>query len=365
MPTPDKPADAVRSQPNRWPQPTARLDPTFKGFGQFELSPWPDRQKGEQKGVVGPMHFTGIHLGRQITSDSFIGLRYELEPPAAAPFPNGYHFPPKHSLGESLKIRAKAFWNYVRTPIGFLVTLYCLNVVGWGGMIFLLSLNAAPAMCNPSCDDEDSARKIWIEIDAQVLNALFCVIGIGLAPWRFKQLYLLMRYRLGNIEYLRRLAGIHRQWYRLAGSTNLPPFIGPQNVEVASLESQLLAIPSPETKIPDAPLTGMRAPSTRPWKLDMVIWMKVSNSLLQAGLAALMWGFSRFDRPTWATSSAVFLACTVGTVEGIILIKEKKRIKRVEGVPVSQKDLDRLRNDRARGIWHYNNIKDKDLSGKH
>jgi hypothetical protein len=60
------------------------------------------------------------------------------EPAAAAPFDNGYHFPPKHSFGQSTKLGLIAFWNYVRTPTGFLVTVYGLNVVAWGGMLFLL-----------------------------------------------------------------------------------------------------------------------------------------------------------------------------------------------------------------------------------
>lgn len=64
------------------------------------------------------------------------------EPPAAAPFANGYHFPPKHSLGQSTRLACVAFWNYFRTPLGFMVTIYGLNVVAWGGMLFLLLCNA-------------------------------------------------------------------------------------------------------------------------------------------------------------------------------------------------------------------------------
>lgn len=64
------------------------------------------------------------------------------EPVAAAPFPNGYHFPPKHTFGESTKLGLVAFWNYILTPVGFAVTIYGLNVVAWGGMLFLLLCNA-------------------------------------------------------------------------------------------------------------------------------------------------------------------------------------------------------------------------------
>lgn len=66
----------------------------------------------------------------------------EGEPPCATAFPNGYHFPPKHSFGESMKLGSIAFWNYCLTPLGFFVVLYGLNVVAWGGMLFLLLIEA-------------------------------------------------------------------------------------------------------------------------------------------------------------------------------------------------------------------------------
>lgn len=71
------------------------------------------------------------------------------EPVSAAAFDNGYHFPPKHSFGESTKLGAVAFLNYFLTPVGFVVTLYGLNVVAWGGMLFLLLCNACESMDEP------------------------------------------------------------------------------------------------------------------------------------------------------------------------------------------------------------------------
>lgn len=64
------------------------------------------------------------------------------EPAAAAAFPNGYHFPPKHSFGQSTKEGLVAFWKYFTTPFGFCITIYGLNIVAWGGMLFLLLCNA-------------------------------------------------------------------------------------------------------------------------------------------------------------------------------------------------------------------------------
>ncbi len=187
------------------------------------------------------------------------------------PFDNGYQFPPKHTRMEATSIGMKALWKFFLTPIGFFVVLYGLLVVAFGGMLFLLLCNAAPAMCTPSCDDIDSPRRKWVEYDSQIVNALFCVTGFGLIPWRFRDLYYLMKYRLMKDETgLRRLAGIHRNWFRLDGSSKLPVTIGPENIEGEHTSISPSAVPYPVASIPDAPLTGIRAPPTPLWKLDFV-----------------------------------------------------------------------------------------------
>src|SRR4051812_26943780 len=84
-------------------------------------------------------------------------------------------------------------------------------------MIFLLLCNASPAMVSKyPANDNRSARKKWLEVDTQVLNALFCVTGFGLFPWRARDTYLLYLWRVkkdtrGGLEVL---AGIHRGWFR-------------------------------------------------------------------------------------------------------------------------------------------------------
>jgi hypothetical protein len=194
-------------------------------------------------------------------------------------FANGYHFPPRRRWQESLRLGSIAFIKYSITPLGFAVVLYGLLVVAFGGMLFLLLCNAAPAMCSPTCNDINSPRRIWIEIDAQVLNALFCITGFGLAPWRFRDLNYLLRYRLrGDMKGLRRLAGIHRDWFRLPGSQMLPADTGPHNANelpYSAAEFQT-ALPDPVEKTPGAPLTGIRAPPTKPWKMDYVVWLYVA-----------------------------------------------------------------------------------------
>jgi len=276
------------------------------------------------------------------------------------PFANGYQFPPKHSWGEATKIFLVAFWKFFITPVGFLVVIYGLNIVAWGGMLFLLLCNASPAMCKPTCNDINSPRRIWIEIDSQILNSLFCVTGFGTIPWRFRDLYYLMQYRIQKKEIgLRRLAGINRGWFRLPGSSKLPADLGPSNAdaELGNVPESSLAFPLSKTA--DAPLTGIRAPPTKMWKLDFVIWTMVWNTFLQAVLSYFMWGQNRYERPSWSTGLFVALACIVAGAGGIMSFVEGQHVKKIEGVPVSEKDQEKLKRDQELGITHWNNIKDE------
>ena len=272
-------------------------------------------------------------------------------PNADGVYPNGYKFPPKHSWGEATIIGLKGFWKFFITPLGFLITIYGLNVVAWGGMLFLLLIGGGSEyMCYPErlhgkkdCNDLYSPRRIWIEIDSQILNALFCVTGFGLIPWRFRDLYYLLQWRLrGQHSALRRLAGINRGWFRLPGSSDLPV---PLNISSATPTSSSLtaehnpALPLPVSKTPDEPLTGIRAPPTKLWKLDYVIWAYVINTFLQAVLSGFMWGYNRFKRPSWSTGTFVALACIVAGLGGLMAFNEGKAVKKVEGIPVAEEEV--------------------------
>ncbi|MBE3042769.1 DUF2985 domain-containing protein [Candidatus Bathyarchaeota archaeon] len=271
-----------------------------------------------------------------------------------APFDNGYHFPPSHDFATSLKLGLTEFGRFAITPLGAVVVLYGLLVVAFGGMIFLLLCNAAPAMCYPSCNHIDSPRRVWIEIDSQILNALFCVTGFGLAPWRFRDLYFLMQFRVrGGERGLRRLAGIHRGWFRLGGSEGLPGGLGPENVEASLDEGMAPQVPFPVTSIPDAPLSGTRAPPTKTWKMDLMVWANCWNTFMQALLSGFMWGLNRYDRPSWSTGLFVGLAIVFAAAGGLVSFFEGKSVKGIEGVPLTEADQKRLAHDRELNIPHY------------
>ncbi|MCJ1365117.1 hypothetical protein MMC16_004237 [Acarospora aff. strigata] len=267
-------------------------------------------------------------------------------------YPNGYRPPPKKSWGEATTIGLKAFWKFFLAPVGFFIVLYGLNVVAWGGMLFLLLCNAAPAMCRPTCNDINSPRRIWVEIDSQILNALFCVTGFGLIPWRFRDLYYLLQFRIfKKQDGLRRLAGIHRAWFRLPGSDRLNVLSRDGRDPTTSVndhdhhnddnnnDKHNSALPIPTTSTPSPPLTGVRAPPTKLWKLDFVIWAYVSNTFLQVVLSAFMWGYNRIERPSWSTGLFVALACIAAGMGGLMCFLEGKRVKKVEGIPVKGQEV--------------------------
>ncbi|KIW13138.1 hypothetical protein PV08_08325 [Exophiala spinifera] len=278
-------------------------------------------------------------------------------PDETGTYPNGYRFPKKHTWTQSTMIGLRALWKFFLTPFGFLVVVYGLNVIGWGAMIFFVLLNAAPAMCHPSCNADDSPRKKWIEIDSQILNGLFCVTAFGLFPWRARDFYYITRWRVGgNHKYHRKLAGIYRGWYRLPGSDQLPIDIGPPPVyskknpptpespppyseeDFARLEANP-AIPLPVTSMPEPPLTGIRARPTKSWTLDFVVQMYMANTVFQILLCYWMWHWNRFDRPSWGTGVWITFGCLSGIFAGICVFVEGNKVKRAEGIPVQEYDV--------------------------
>ncbi|KAJ5775079.1 uncharacterized protein N7511_000090 [Penicillium nucicola] len=226
---------------------------------------------------------------------------------------------PRTSPSPPWTATARSFGRWMLTPLGFGITIYDLNVIAWGGMLFLLLCNAAPAMCHPSCNSLDSPRRIWIEIDSQILNALFCVTGFGLAPWRVIDTYHWCFWRLGWSARTRqrgidRLATIHAKWFLPHTYTSILPRTEDSGIR-ASMEG-----------------SGHVSPTSL-WKMDVVVWGNMLNTVFQICLAVFMWAMNRFNRPSWSTGLFVCLACLVAAAAGIVMWLEKKRIRRANEHP--------------------------------
>jgi hypothetical protein len=246
-------------------------------------------------------------------------------------------FRPKYTGGRPIPkwLTTSALWFKDMTIFKSLLILFYLNIVAWGGMIFLLLCNAAPAMCHPSCNHVNSPRRKWIEIDSQILNALFCVPAFGLAPQRFRDVWRLLQVTFGGrkrLGPLQRLAARRRGWFRLPGSQNLPHYIGPAGVEEWLLTSpaMLAAVPHPVQCIPEAPLSGKRAKPTEFWKLATAVWLEIMNTAFQAVLSGFMWGYNRHTRPAWSVPLFLCLAFMTSITAGVLGFLEGRNVKRVE-----------------------------------
>ncbi|THY12803.1 hypothetical protein D6D01_08510 [Aureobasidium pullulans] len=204
--------------------------------------------------------------------------------------------------------------KFILTPTGFLITVYGLNVVAWGAMLFFLLLHAAPTMNHPDNGDVDSSpRKMWLEIDSQILNALFCLTAFGLAPWRFRDLYWVACWRLGaspehGHDALKKLAKRNNDWFRMGGRH------GEEHLEDARNT-----------------FTGKHAPPTKSWKLDLMVWLTAFNTFFQVGMAFFMWHWNRVDRPSWGTGTFIGLGCGVSLTAGVLAWWEGRKIKLIEG----------------------------------
>jgi hypothetical protein len=280
---------------------------------------------------------------------------YDLQRTETGTFPNGYKFPPKHTWKEATAIGFRAFLNFTfRSWVGFLIVFYCVQVVGWGGMIFLLLCTAGdPRMCwleRPpgsgnwvkDCSDKHTSKSLWIEIDAQVLTGLFCVTAFGLAPWRCRDLWFLMQYRIWHETLaLRKLAAVHRGWYRLPGSQHLAPTVNAADLVEGRDDEALELLPYPLEKAPPPPWTGVRALPTKVWKMDFVVWLMFANTIFQVILCGFMWGQNRFTRAAWTTALFIVLGMLSGIAAGWVQFAETKRIKQREGVPVEAINQDK------------------------
>ncbi|KAF1345586.1 hypothetical protein BDV97DRAFT_361466 [Delphinella strobiligena] len=259
----------------------------------------------------------------------FVTQRNEKETPLTTPTPTPLRepeeLPQKATWPVAIKHALHAFRKFFLTLTGFLITLYGINVIAWGAMLFFLELHAAPAMDHPDNGNANSSpRKIWLEIDSQILNALFCLTAWGLAPWRFRDLYWTCVWRLkegtASKEAVAKLTKRNSSWFRM------------RECDMGEWDEDLARFNHMQT------FTGEVAPPTATWKLDFVIWAMALNSLLQVGLAFFMWHWNRIERPGWGVGTFLGAGCMSSLLGGGMCWWEGRKIKKIEGPKIKAKE---------------------------
>lgn len=202
-------------------------------------------------------------------------------------------------------------------------------------MLFLLLCKAAPAMCHPNCNDINSPRRVWIDIDSRILTSLMAAPAFALAPKRFRDLCYLLQFRVWNQrESLQSLAALHSDWFR---HPELECEEGRKESDENSFEVDGSSTLATLTSKPPRPVSAcVPVPPTRLWKLDCVVWAQASNTIFYAVL--IMWGFNRFDRPVWGPPLFVGLALTSISTGRLIKLFERLRVGRIKGKSLSVED---------------------------
>ncbi|KAJ5756644.1 hypothetical protein N7533_006187 [Penicillium manginii] len=200
-----------------------------------------------------------------------------------------------------------AEFKFLCTPTSLFIAIYGLNVVAWSAMLFFLLLNVSTMSAE--------RKEIWIEIDSQILNGLFCLTSWGLAPWRVRDTYWLLVWRLGSEKSSNRsinqLVRRNVSWFRIINSC---------------VDEE-----APCEELPHKTSTGNIAPPTSSWKMDFVVINMLLNSLFQIGMATFMWQYNRHNRPSFGVGLFIGLGCLSSLFAGVMSWWEGRKVKKIEG----------------------------------
>ncbi|RUP51272.1 hypothetical protein BC936DRAFT_149080 [Jimgerdemannia flammicorona] len=189
----------------------------------------------------------------------------------------------------TVKQNAPVYWHafvcFARTPSGAFATFMMFMFVFWGAFLFLLLVNWV---------DFGEQQGLWVEITSQVENGFFSIMGIGLFPqriWVTVCAFQLWRHRADAdpAEIASWAARIKRQyaWY---------------NME-------------------DTPTR--RAFPVRTFGLALYLYM--FHSCLQCCISGIMWGFTRFNRPSAAIGVLIPISfIAIFAAEAIIALQGRK-----------------------------------------
>lgn len=160
----------------------------------------------------------------------------------------------RHLLTNKSKTKrmARGFWNFVRTPMGFILTLYIFLIFSWGVVIFLFIVHWVDV-------EPYTTWRVWVEVCDQVLCALFVLRGMGFAPFRAVDTYRMahiahfhfLTYKRRKLLHLPKLQNQNElpryskeRLYRLAGQSSSPPpeEEGPKELDDPSRDLEAIGV---------------------------------------------------------------------------------------------------------------------------
>ncbi|RMD41296.1 hypothetical protein DV735_g3841, partial [Chaetothyriales sp. CBS 134920] len=256
-----------------------------------------------------------------------------------------------HSKRSKFKQIMKAFGKYMRTPLGFFVTLYAtlITLFGLAWVLFLIGWIYA-----------GSRQSYVVNVIDNVLVALFALMGDGLAPFRVVDTY--------HMIYI---AHYHRLSWKLRQQRNLPELKNHNDLptrfekdvdqEAAEERADFIVLSRTQQKKlihhqtkfskshtyykPHETVTHHAFPIKL---LILVVVMLDCHSVLQIMLGTFTWAWSYHTRPEWITSVILSFSITINVGAGVVIAigdritRKKDVVKRMTRQKVTQEAMKKV-----------------------
>ncbi|KAI1384897.1 uncharacterized protein F4822DRAFT_416635 [Hypoxylon trugodes] len=257
-----------------------------------------------------------------------------------------------HSRRSKFKRNMRAFGQYVRKPLGFLVTLYAtlITLFGLAWVLFLIGWIYV-----------GEEQVYAINIIDYVLVALFAIVGDGLAPFRavdtYHMIYIAHYHRLTWKLRRRKQMGKLRDKNDLPTNSDLEAARDELSVLTPQQEARLVHHQTKFAKShtfykPHETKTHYAFPLN--WLVAIVTLLDM-HSCLQIALGATTWGIDYNKRPMALTATILSCSIAVNITAGILISIGGRRTRKKDVVErMFRQDLTREAFDklRSRGKKH-------------
>ncbi|KAI0030702.1 hypothetical protein K488DRAFT_26420, partial [Vararia minispora EC-137] len=234
----------------------------------------------------------------------------------------------------------RGIWAFLKTQtIQILVGLYGFLVAFWGSAIVLFLLKWINL-------HNAQTQGFWVELSCQIENTLFCITGLGLAPWRILDTYRTTIFDLISPTGIAKIAWYKRKTTVLRRKQGYPPLFDNDDLPDPQYDPNYMHVLSEKEQI-DLHYQQIQFMESQTWYRPhgtathrafpinyglAICSLNVGNSIFQAMLAACMWSMDRYTRPAWTTGCLIPFAFLCGIFSGVLIWRGGQLTKRTAHV---------------------------------
>ncbi|KAI0030023.1 hypothetical protein K488DRAFT_28040, partial [Vararia minispora EC-137] len=240
-----------------------------------------------------------------------------------------------HSRRERIRRRFRGFKQFVSRPLGAFITIYAILITFWGAawVMFLIGWIYV-----------GNRRSYFVEICEQILTALFCLVGIGMAPFRAVDTY----HMVHIVHYHHLTVRLRKQRHlpKLTDKNDLPnpDSLDPDFEAQFRKDEEPVLSPAQQAKLVHHQKKYHRShtfyrphetPTHRAFPLSLLIAITAlldCHSLLQMALGGTTWGINYHVRPPELTAIILSFSISCNIAAGILISVGGHKTRKVEEV---------------------------------